>query len=122
MKLKNGEIFYAAQPLRRLIGEKFPLKTSYELATLVNKLANQLAIIEDVRQGLLRKYGDKNPQGQYAITLDSENWDKFGEEINELFDQEVEVELERVKLPDNTNSPIEIEPSVLMALERFIEM
>ena len=134
MKLNNGEIFNANQPLGKLMQEKFPVRVSYGLAKLANKLNPQLKIIEDVRQGLVKKYGETDEETkQLAVKQDSENFEKFVAEFNELMEQEVELVIEKVKLPEkvaatcdachhNMDKMLEIEPSVLMALEKFIDV
>jgi len=135
MKLNNGEIFTASEPLKKLLEVKLPVKSSLALARLANKLQEQLKIIEDVRNGLIRTYGKENleQKGQLRIDPGDENFPKFVEQFNELMEQEVEVVLEKVKLPEKVvekcdkceaiiGKPLQIEASVLMALEKFIEV
>ena len=122
MKLNNGEIFSAREPLSKLIEQKFPVKVAYGLAKIANKLNDQLKVIDNVRDGLIRTYG-KEEEGQIRVTPDDENFLKFVEEVKELMAQEVEVVFEKAKLPEKVDGKtIEIEPSVLMALEKFIEV
>ena len=135
MKLKNGEIFNASEPLGKLMGEKFPVKVAYGLAKLANKLAVPLKDIEDVRQGLIKTYGETDPEKpqQTRVNPEGENFQKFASEIGELFAQEVEVVFDKVKLPEkvaatcdkcshNMDKMLEIEPSVLMSLEKFVSV
>lgn len=120
MKLTNGEIFNAKEPLAKLIDLKFPVKTSYGLAKLASKLDAQLGVIEKVRQGLIQTYGEKNPDNpqQIRVSPQSEGFPKFAAELGELMNQEVEIVFDVVTLPDT----LEIEPTVLMALEKFIKV
>lgn len=135
MKLNNGEIFASREPLQKLLGEKFPVKVSYGLAKMANKLNDQLKVIDDVRNGLIKTYGEPDPENSQNIRVapEGENFEKFVEEMNELFSQEVEVVFEKVKLPEkvaatcdkcshNMDKMLEIEPSVLMALEKFVSV
>ncbi len=123
MKLNNGEIFQAREPLAKLMEQKFPVKVSYGLAKLANKLQGQLKIIDDVRNGLINTYGKLDEAGQVMVKTDSENFPKFVSEVDELMNQEVEVVIEKVQLPEKVDErTIEIEPSVLMALEKFVEV
>ena len=135
MNLNNGEIFTAREPLGILMGEKFPVKVSYGLAKLANKLNEQFKIIEDVRNGLIKTYGeaDKDNPQQIKVDPQGKNFQKFVEELNELFAQEVEVVFDKVKLPEkvaatcdackhNMDKMLEIEPNVLVALEKFVEV
>ena len=135
MKLTNGDIFMAREPLAKLMENKFPVKVSYNLAKMANKLNEQLKVIDEVRNGLIKTYGkpDKENPQQLTVGQDSKEFPKFMEEFAELMNQEVEVVFEKVKLPEkvaatcdkcnhNMDKSLEIEPSVLMALEKFIEV
>ena len=120
MKLKNGEIFNAKEPLGKLIQEKLPVKVSYGLAKLASKLDGQLVVIEKVRQGLFETYGEQDPDNpsQTRVLPGSEGFPKFMEELGELMNQEVEIVFDVVTLPDT----LEVEPTVLMALDKFIKI
>ena len=118
MKLTNGEIFSAKVPLQQLTANKFPVKTSLALVKLIQKLNEFLVPIEQVRDGLIKTYGKPDPENRQQIKVEpsDENWAKFAEEFKELMTQEVEVVVEKVPLPDT----LEIEPAIIMALEKFI--
>jgi len=125
VKLTNGEIFNASEPLKKLLEEKFPVKVSYGLAKLASKLNDQLKVIDAVRNGLIKTYGepDKDNPQQIKVDPQGKKWGKFVEEMNELFNQEVEVVFDKVSLPQEVDGKaLEIEPSVLMALEKFVEV
>lgn len=125
MKLLNGEIFNTKEPLQTLMAQKLPVKVSYGLAKMANKLNEQIKVIDEVRIGLIKRYGeaDKDNPQQLVVKTDSENYPKFVEEMTELMSQEVEVVIDKVKLPEQVDDkPFEIEASVLMALEKFVEV
>lgn len=133
MKLKNGEIFMARQPLSELAGMKFPVKTSYGLAKLAAKLNDQLTILDQVRKGLFETYGKPDPDSPQKLNINptDEGYAKFTEEMNELMGKEVEIVLDVVTLPEMveakcgkcgeiTSRPLELSPATLMMLEKFI--
>lgn len=133
MQLTNGEIFTSREPLQKLLGQKFPVKTAYGLARLANKFQEQLKIIEEVRNGLVTKHGEKDGKGQTSVKPEGESWEKFVAEFNELMAQEVELVFDKVKIPEkvagtcdkchhNMDVVLEIEPNVLMALAKFVEV
>ena len=133
MKLTNGQIFGAREPLQKLAQEKLPVKTSWGLAKLTLKLNDPLKAIEETRNGLVKKYGEKEENGNVRVKQDGANWEKFIEEFNELMEQTVEIVFDKVKLPEkvaatcdachhNMDRTLEIEPSTLMALEPFVEL
>jgi len=125
MKLLNGEIFDAREPLQKLIEKELPVKVAYGLAKMSNRLNEQFKIIEDVRQGLIRKYGEadeEHPQ-KMAVKLESENYPKFVAEMSELMNQEVEVVFDVVNLPlEVDGKPLQLEAAVFMALEKFVSI
>ena len=120
MKLTNLEIFNAKEPLQKLLSEKLPVKVSYGLAKLAAKLNDQLGVIDKVRQGLIQTYGEKDPDNpqQIKVSPQSEGFPKFADEYGELMTQEVELVIDVVTLPDT----LEVEPAVLMALDKFIKL
>jgi len=120
VKLTNGEIFNAKEPLQKLMAEKMPVKVSYGLAKLAAKLNDQLGVIEKVRQGLIQTYGEKDPENpmQIRVSPESEGFQKFASELGELMAQEIEIVFEVVTLPDT----LEVEPVTLMALDKFIKV
>jgi len=132
MKLTNLEIFNAREPLGQLMKEKLPVKTSYGLAKMAAKLNDQLKVVDDVRNGLIRTYGapDPNSHNQIAVRqqieqkdaagqivmVDNPQFPKFMAEMGELMHMETEIVFEKVKLPDT----LEIPATVVMALDKFI--
>jgi hypothetical protein len=136
----NGVIFTAKEPLAALLKEKFPVTASLELIKLSKAHAAKFQIIEEARNGLIQKYGDEIPNGGIGLVGPndpdgrkmSQNWVPFVKELNELFSQESELVFTKVKLPKMVTvrcdkcrhvieTPLEIEPASLMALEPFVE-
>jgi len=133
VKLTNGDIFGAQEPLRKLIEQKFPVMVSYKLSKMVMKLNEQFKVIEEVRNGLVKKYGETDDKEQTSVKPEDENFPKFVVEFNELMAQEVEIVIGKVKLPEkvastcdkchyNMDRMFEIEPALLVALDKFVEV
>ena len=118
MKLTNQEILNTREPMKELSKVKMPVRTSLALIQLVRKLDEYLIPIEQVKDGLVKQYGKppKDNPNQMAILPGDENWNKFLSEFGELMTQEQEVVIMPVMLP----SSLEIEPAILVPLERFI--
>jgi hypothetical protein len=135
MKLTNLEIWTANIPLQQLNQQKFPVRVSYALAKLAQKLNEQVKIIDEVRQGLVKKHGEKDEKtGQPTIQPNTPAMEAFSAEWVDLLKQEVEVDIkETIKLPDkvaatcdkchhNMDKALEVEPVILLALDKFIEV
>jgi len=133
MKLTNGEIYSAKEPLQKLLAEKPPFAVSYGLAILASKLESQLGVIEKVRNGLFQTYGDPNPQNPQQLLapkpmieddkgniVENPQAVKFVAEYNELMAKEIEIVLDVVEIPSTVE--LNIEPIVLIPLMKFIKM
>ena len=120
MKLTNGEIFNSREPLNKLMANKLPVKASYGLAQLAHKLNDHLQVIEKVRGGLIQTYGEKDPDNpqQIRVSQQSGKFPQFAAEMAELMSHEVEIVIDVVTLPDT----LEVEPAILMALVKFINV
>ena len=118
VKLTNGEIYNAKEPFQQLAAQKFPVLTSLAIVKVVQKLNEHLVPFEQVRTGLIKTYGTVNPDKpqEVGINPSDENFAKFAAEYTELLSQEVEVVIDKVKLP----ASLEIEPAILVILEKFI--
>ena len=123
MELTNNEVWNSRESLLKLMEERFPVKTAYELAKLASKLKDQYEVIEGVRNGLVQTYGEKNDVGQVTVETTSENFPKFLSELTELMDMEIEIVCKQVRLPEKIDEKtIAIEPNILMALENFVKV
>lgn len=133
MKLTNGEIYNAKEPLGKLMQEKLPVKAAFALASLARKLGEQIVVIEQVRQGLIKTYGQPDPDNPENMICKPgmDGYPKIMEELGELFSQEVELVLTPVALPTtvsatcdkcnhNMDKALEVEAATLMLLDKFI--
>ncbi len=155
MKITNGELFSTVEPMKKLLEERLPVRVSYSLVKLVTSLEPHLKTINGVRDKLIKQYGElvvgspgnfivktivekKTDKGKVVtgpdnkpVMVENPDFPKFQEEMQVLFDEEVEVAFEVVKLPEqvastcdkchhNMDKALEMEPSVLLALKTFV--
>lgn len=142
MKVTNGELVQANNALGTIEG-KLPVRTSSELAKLAIKMVDPLKVFEEVRKGLVSTYqitfeevtGKDSKKDTVIVKTKGkqENLEKFAEELNELLELEVELDVKMVKLPEkvtgtcdachhNMDVPLQLEPSTLIALDKFVEV
>ena len=120
MKVSNSDIFGAAKPLEELSKEKLPIKVSYQVAMLIKELAAQEEVIEKLRISLLNQYGTK-ADGKITVDQTNPNFQKFFEEMNVIFAQEVDIKFEKIELPAEVDGKVfNIEPNKLLLLDKFI--
>ena len=131
MKVTNGEIFNSRESLQILLGARLPVLVSLQVADLVMKLNDPFVAIETVRTVLVNIYGQKQESGEMVVVfpgdpLDrptSPDWEKFVAETKKLMAQTVNLDVKKVKLPiEIDGKPLQIEPSILIALDKFIDV
>lgn len=141
MKVTNGEIYGCKGALEELVKVKLPVRASLQAAKFANKVSQKLKAIEEVRQGLIKTYGTKGDRDVFEVVgpndakgrEQSPQWEQFVKEFNELMDIEEEFVFEKIRIPDkvastcdachkNMDASLQIEPSILMALEKFVEV
>jgi hypothetical protein len=141
VKIQNGTIFGAKEPLAKLLKEAFPVSVSIGLITISKAVTGPYQIIEEVRMGIITKYGDPAPKGGIELVAPndpdgrptSKNWAQFVSEYNELMTAETEIEFEKVKIPQQVTvkcdkcqhaikKELEISAETLIVLEAFVEV
>jgi len=121
MKLTYNEIITAQDALKKLQDKPIPVKQSIVIAHLIRKFTDLMNDFATVRDGLKTRYGVNYVRDGDMVNFASEiegNAAKFKDELNELLNQEIEVVFTKITLPDN----LEVEPSILVALEKFINI
>lgn len=133
MRVSNGQIWQAGPALAELLQEDWiPVKPHYWLSKLARKVGEHLRDIEAVRITLFQRYGETAEDGkQIQVRKDSEHWAAFEDAHNELMDEQVELDVNVIKiaLPDDDGKPCKhcghkrhMDGGKLLALEPFVEI
>jgi len=117
VKVKKGQIYISSSAFNELTKEKLPGKTSYDIIKLTREINNEIDVIEKVRLGLVEKYGEKTGNA-IEVKRDSQNHVEFVKEMNEVLDQEIDLNFDKVKIKV---SDVSITPNNLAVLEPFME-
>lgn len=91
--LKEESIFAQLQEI------KFPVKVSYKIKRLVDKLEPILKAYEANRNELVKEFGEEQENKSFQVT-DPEKLKLFYEKINELLTTEEEIEFEKIKIDE----------------------
>ena len=121
MKLTNGEIYFGKESLDKLAQMPFPVKTAYQIAKMVRKITELYQDISQVKDGLVKKYGTLDEKTQnWTVDQSCPKWNEFATDFNELMDQENEIPLNKIVIPPDVT--VQIEPAVLVALEKVVTL
>jgi len=131
VKVTNGEIYNSRESLEMLSMMSLPVLVSLQVAKLSSKLNGLRGIIESVRIGLVNKHGQTQESEEMVVIFPNDplcrpvspDWEKFASEYSKLMTTEAEVDAEPIRLPREVDGkPLLIQPSILIALEKFIEV
>ncbi len=113
MKLTLKEIRDAQQGLTQLSQINMPSKSAYRVARVIRKIKPEVEDIENKRIELAKKHGATS-----KASVPEENVEAFGKEFDEFLTSEVEVDVQPIteELLDGLN----LQPSALVNLEKFI--
>ncbi len=92
MKIKLSQIVNSVESLKALLEVKLPVKVSYKLSRLVNKLNGPLEEYNKKRNDLIKEYGEEDPETKNWSVKDAEKLKLFVDKITELLSVEEEIE------------------------------
>lgn len=101
MKIKNEEIMNLYETLVRISENKdmiFSIKIGYQLAKIKIKLKDEVNIIYNLREKILREAGNENQDGDFIIP--KEKILETNNKIIELMNIESELDLPSIELQD----------------------
>jgi len=130
MKFKAGDLRKISDGLRDILQKELPIKPSYWLGRIANKVLPELKTFEETRMSLIKKYTKKDKKGNPLYKMDKngkaiepknydiENEEEFLKEFKELAEQEIEININPIKLDDLGD--IKMQPAILAKLDNII--
>ncbi len=99
MKIKLADVINNQDNIRALQEVKLPVKISYRIKRLVDRLQSPLKTYEEKRNELVKEFGDEQEDKTFAVK-DPEKLKLFMAKFNELVQVEEEIEFEKIKIDD----------------------
>lgn len=121
MKVKLGQIVSSVDALNKIAQQPMKASVSFQVAKNLKTLSEELAVYEQSRGDLIRKYGNENKEdGSFAIEPNSEELPKFQKELGELLNVDVDLNgFKQIKL--SNLSKCELTPQEMASLEFAIQ-
>ncbi|MBT2599079.1 MULTISPECIES: hypothetical protein [unclassified Oceanobacillus] len=117
MKLTVTELYNLSDGLKNILDKELPTSVAFSIQRNFKKVGDELTPSNEVRKNIIEKYKEKdNGDGSFNIKKDKVELCK--KEVNELMEQEVDIDLKRIKLSDLGES---IKPRTLGLLEPIIK-
>lgn len=117
--MKIRKIVEATPALREIANQRLPMKTLYRVTRLIREIQPQLDFYDEQYQKLIVEYCTED-EGGFLLPVGSKT--DFENALNELFDLDVEVNIEPVSIPENEAENLRLSYNDICALEGFIEI
>lgn len=111
MSFTAGQAYGAFETLKKLQGEKLPIKGKYWCARLISKLEPEIKTIEEQRNELIKKHGEE-VDGQIRVA--NGKVADFMFDFNAVLTEEIKGEFPRIKLELLGDGEIETDLTPLM--------
>ena len=122
--MKVFEVLNLKDGIEKLKDEKFPISVSYALITNFKKLSEVYEVYYNKNMALFEKYGEKttDDNGNPVIKILPENDDKYRDELNTILNEDVDLELSKIKLEKLlSDDSIKVNLKELSAIDLIIE-
>jgi len=116
MKILLKELVEAKEGLSKILGVSQDIKLSYRVRKIAGKVLSELKHIEEMRQDLVKKYGEEQEDGSYNVV---KNLDKFRIEWKSFLETEIELDVQII--PFECFESVKLSAFDIALLEKFIE-
>lgn len=123
MKTTVGQLRNSQQSLNDLLSAEMKVSTAYKISKIVNDVSQEVEESEKFRTQLVERYGKKNEEDGVTY-VPEENREDFTKELQELFEQEVELDHKPIavdELKRSDGSEIDIDSRTLLTLDWLLE-
>ena len=115
VKINLGELKNISASLTKILSQDMPVLQAYRMTKLAKSADKELKVVEDLRIGLVKKYGETNEQGNVEV---KGRMSEFITEFNELLSEEVEISFIPINIDDLGD--IKLSPVDLMNIDMFL--
>ena len=119
MKLKLGTILNSKEAFQELLKEKLPIRKAFRIKEVLKLIEPKFEMYEDLRSKLImEKYGEQEVKSGNWKVKDSMT-KEFFLELQELQSEDIELDVVKIKLPDDDS--IKITSANMYLLEWIID-
>lgn len=121
-----NELLNSTDTLQKLAQKDFKAKLAWSIARLLKAAEAEIQSFNDTRMSLIRKYGEKDEQGELITDdknnckIQTESIDNFTNELNEILTSQIEINANKIDMSLLEN--IDFTPGDMAVLEPFINM
>lgn len=117
--MKVNDLYNLSIGLADLAEKELNISTSLKIERNQKNVSEELISTDKVRQKIIGKYKDPDAKVENGVMIKEEHRETYQKEVEELLEQDVDLELEKVKVDDLGN--ITIKPRTLMLIKEMIK-
>lgn len=107
IKVKLSDLVSSVEQLKAIQEVKIPIKISYRIKRLIDKVESILKVYNDSRNELVKEFGDIDEKTKNISVTDPEKLKEFAIKLQELLNEEDEIDFDKIKIEDLGNITIE---------------
>ena len=115
VKTKIKNLLTSIDVLQYISEQQLPIRTSYNIAKLIQSINEELRTYDSSKLSLCKKYGTLNEDGGSYKIHDAES---FNKEHDELLNYDVEFNCDKLVFPDD----FELTPQQIIAIFDFMKV
>ena len=120
MKVKVADLYNLSLGLNALSNKELPISLAFKIQRAQKTVSEELIASDKVRQSVIEKYKEKElDNGDVQIKKDK--LAEFNAKINELMEQEIELNIDKININDLEKSVKKVKPQTLMQLETILK-
>lgn len=104
MKIKNIEVINSINAINKILQAELKIKTQFKLNKNIQELNKIVEIYNNSKEVLIKKYADKDKNGELKVTDNmytfNDNAEEFNKELNELNEIENNIAIEQIDIDE----------------------
>ena|SRR5699024_1448946 len=120
MKLKVNDLYNLSLGLAELSVKELPIKLAFKIQRAQKIISEELIASDKLRKKLIDKHKEKDFDDG-SVQIKKNDIKIFGEKMDELMQQEVEVNIEQIDMKELEKTNIKIKTETLMQLESILK-
>lgn len=120
MKIKVNDLYNLATGFQDLVNKELPIKMALDIQRNAKKINDELSACDKLREKIANKYKEKKlDDGSFKIK--KEKFADYRKDIDELMQQDIEINLKKIKVNELSKNIETLKPKTLMLIESIID-
>ena len=120
MKITISDIGIAYKTLQKVRSNVTEFKLAYRIQKVMDKVASEMKRIDEFRNSLYKKYGEKDEKNPNMVTIPPAKEETFMKEMDEFLKDDTDLNIQQVPFELLDQSKISLSPDEVSNISKFI--